>query len=126
MAIMETVGRIGGTLLAMVETRLELAALEIEEETQRLIGYFMLALLSLILFGIAMVLVSLAIILVFWETYRLQAALGLAALFGIAATVIGMKLKTAFATRPRMLASTVAELNKDVHFFRNAGRDNEE
>ena len=126
MAIMETVGRIGGTLLAMVETRLELAALEIEEETQRLIGYFMLALLALILFGIAMVLVSLAIILVFWETYRLQAALGLAALFGIAATVIGMKLKTAFATRPRMLASTVAELNKDVHFFRNAGRDNEE
>ena len=126
MAIMETVGRIGGTLLAMVETRLELAALEIEEETQRLIGYVMLALLSLILFGIAMVLVSLAIILMFWETYRLQAALGLAALFGIAATVIGMKLKTAFATRPRMLASTVAELNKDVHFFRNAGRDNEE
>lgn len=126
MAIMETVGRIGGTLLAMVETRLELAALEIEEETQRLIGYFMLALLALILFGIAMVLVSLAIILVFWETYRLQAALGLAALFAIGATVIGMKLKTAFATRPRMLASTVAELNKDVHFFRNAGRDNEE
>lgn len=126
MAIFETVGRIGSTVLAMVETRLELAALEIEEESQRLLGYFMLALLSLILFGIAMVLVSLTIILVFWDTYRLQASLALAALFGVAGTLIMLKLKAAFAARPRMLASTVAELNKDVHFFRNAGRDNEE
>ena len=126
MAIFETVGRIGSTVLAMVETRLELAALEIEEESQRLLGYFMLALLSLILFGIAMVLVSLTIILVFWDTYRLEAALVLAALFGAAGTVMMMKLKSAFAARPRMLASTVAELNKDVLFFRNAGRGNEE
>jgi uncharacterized membrane protein YqjE len=125
MAIIETVGRIGGTLFAMVETRLELAALEIEEETQRLIGFFMLALLSLVLFGIAMLLVSLTIILVFWDTYRLQAAIGLAALFGVAGTIVMFKLKAAFAKRPRMLAATVAELNKDVHFIRNAGRDNE-
>ncbi len=125
MAILETVGRIGGTLLAMVETRLELAALEVEEESQRLLGYFALALLSLILFGIAMVLVSLTIILVFWDTYRLEAALVLAALFGVAGTLVGMKLKKAFATRPRMLASTVAELNKDVHFFRTAGQQDE-
>ena len=126
MAIFDTVGRIGSTVLAMVETRLELAALEVEEESQRLLGYFMLALLSLILFGIAMVLVSLTIILVFWESYRLEAALALAALFAVAGTIIIMKLKSAFAARPRMLASTVAELNKDVLFFRNAGRDNEE
>ncbi len=125
MAILETVGRIGGTLLAMVETRLELAALEVEEESQRLLGYFALALLSLILFGIAMVLVSLTIILVFWDTYRLQAALALAALFGVAGTMVGLKLKKAFATRPRMLASTVAELSKDVHFFRTAGQQDE-
>ncbi len=126
MAIFESVGRIGGTLIAMVETRMELAALEIEEESQRVLGYFALALLSLILFGIAMVLVSLTIILVFWDSYRLEAALVLAALFGVASALVGMKLKTAFKTRPRMLASTVAELNKDVNYFRNAGRDNEE
>ncbi|WP_426104096.1 phage holin family protein [Massilia sp. TSP1-1-2] len=125
MAIIETVGRIGGTMLAMVETRLELAALEVEEESQRLLGYFALALLSLILLGIALVLVSLTIILVFWDTYRLQAALALAALFAVAGTMVGLKLRTAFRTRPRMLAATVAELNKDVNFFRNAGHKHE-
>ena len=125
MAILDTVGRIGGTLLAMVETRMELAALEVEEESQRLLGYFALALLSLILFGIAMVLVSLTIILVFWDSYRLHAALVLAALFATAGTLVGMKLRTAFRTRPRMLAATVAELNKDVNFLRNAGHQDE-
>ena len=125
MAIIETVGRIGGTMLAMVETRLELAALEVEEESQRLLGYFALALLALILFGIALVLVSLTIILVFWDNYRLQAALALAALFVVAGTIVGMKLRTAFKTRPRMLAATVAELNKDVSFFRTAGHHDE-
>ena len=125
MAILDAVGRIGGTLLAMVETRMELAALEVEEESQRLLGYFALALLSLILFGIAMVLVSLTIILVFWDSYRLHAALVLAALFATAGTVVGMKLRTAFRTRPRMLAATVAELNKDVNFLRNAGHQDE-
>lgn len=125
MAIFETVGRIGGTLLAMVETRLELAALEVEEESQRLLGYFALALLSLILLGIAMVLVSLTIILAFWDSYRLQAALALAALFTVAGTMVGMKLRTAFKTRPRMLAATAGELHKDVHFFRNAGHQDD-
>ncbi|UUZ50544.1 hypothetical protein LP420_12460 [Massilia sp. B-10] len=58
----------------MVQTRLALAAVEIEEESQRLLGYFVLALLSLILFGIAMVLVALTIILVFWDSYRLRSS----------------------------------------------------
>lgn len=126
MAIIDAIGRIGGTLISMVETRLELAALEVEEESQRLLGYFVLALLSLVLFGIAMMLVALTIMLVFWDSYRLQAALAMAALFGVAGALVMAKLKNAFATRPRMLAATLAEINKDVNFIRNAGRGNEE
>lgn len=119
MAITETVGRIGGSLIAMVQTRVALAAVEIEEESQRLLGYFVLALLSLILFGIAMVLVALTIIMVFWDSYRLEAAIGLAAAFGIAGTVVAFKLRAGFASRPRMLGATLAELNKDINFIRN-------
>jgi uncharacterized membrane protein YqjE len=119
MAITETVGRIGGTLIAMVQTRVALAAVEIEEESQRLLGYFVLALLSLILFGIAMVLVSLTIIMVFWDNYRLEAAIGLAIAFGIAGAVVAVKLRVGFDSRPRMLAATLAELNKDINFVRN-------
>lgn len=123
MAISEAVRRIGGTLLDMLQTRLELAAVEIEEESRRLLGYFVLALLALILFGLAMLLVSLAIVLVFWDSYRLEAAIALAALFGVAAGMVGLKLRADFTSRPRLLAATVGELNKDINFIRNAGSD---
>ena len=121
MAISEAVRRIGCTLLDMLQTRLELAAVEIEEESRRLLGYFVLALLALILFGLAMLLVALAVILVFWDSYRLEAAIGLAALFGVAAGMIGLKLRADFSSRPRLLAATVGELKKDINFIRNAG-----
>jgi uncharacterized membrane protein YqjE len=121
MAMTDTLGRLGATLLSMVQTRLELAAIEMEEESRRLLGYFALVLLSLVLFGIAMLMVALTIILVFWDTYRIQAALGLALLFGAAAAVAGMTLRASFARRPRLLSATVGELNKDINFIRNAG-----
>ena len=121
MAISEAVRRIGCTLLDMLQTRLELAAVEIEEESRRLLGYFVLALLALILFGLAMLLVALAVILVFWDSYRLEAAIGLAALFGVAAGMIGLKLRADFSSRPRLLAATVGELNKEKNLIRYGG-----
>ena len=119
MAILDTVGRIGGTLLDMVRTRLELAALEIEEETQRIVGYFMLALMALILFGIAMLLLAFTIILVFWDTHRLAAAVALVLAFGGGAMLAFYKLKAGFSNRPRFMQATVAELNKDLNFMQN-------
>ncbi len=125
MAIAQAVGRIGSTLVGMVQTRLALAAVEIEEESQRLLGYFVLALLSLILFGIAMVLVALTIVLLFWDSYRLEAAIALALAFAAAGTWVMVMLKASIATKPRLLAATAAELNKDLNFLRTAGQDDE-
>jgi uncharacterized membrane protein YqjE len=121
MAITDTVRRLGVTLLSMMQTRLELAAVEIEEESQRLLDYFALVLLALVLFGVAMLLVALTVVLVFWDSYRIQAALALAVLFGAAAALVGIKLRASLAARPRLLAATVGELNKDINFIRNAG-----
>ncbi|HEX8612983.1 MAG TPA: phage holin family protein [Telluria sp.] len=125
MAIVESVGRIGATLIAMVQTRLELAAIEVQEELQRFLGYVVLALASLILFGVALLLVVLLVVVVFWDSYRLEAIGAMAALFGIAGAAIALQVKRSIATRPRLLGATVAELNKDVNFIRNAGHADE-
>ncbi|ATQ74397.1 hypothetical protein CR152_07655 [Massilia violaceinigra] len=125
MAIAESVGRIGATLVAMVQTRLELAAVEVQEELQRFLGYFVLALASLILFGIAALLVVLLVVVIFWDSYRLEAIGAMAALFGVAGGLIAMQVKRSFDARPRLLGATVAELNKDVNFIRNAGHADE-
>ncbi|MDQ1813706.1 phage holin family protein [Massilia sp. CCM 9210] len=125
MAIAESVGRIGATLVAMVQTRLELAAVEVQEELQRFLGYVVLALASLILFGIAALLVVLLVVVIFWDSYRLEAIGAMAALFGVAGGLIAMQVKRSFDARPRLLGATVAELNKDVNFIRNAGHADE-
>ncbi|MDQ1834070.1 phage holin family protein [Massilia scottii] len=125
MAIAESVGRIGATLVAMVQTRLELAAVEVQEELQRFLGYVVLALASLILFGIAALLVVLLVVVIFWDSYRLEAIGAMAALFGAAGGLIALQVKRSFDARPRLLGATVAELNKDVNFIRNAGHADE-
>ena len=53
MAIAETVGRPGATLLDMVHTRLEPASVEIGEQSQRYVGFLLMSLLALFVFGIA-------------------------------------------------------------------------
>lgn len=125
MAITDTVGRLGATLLAMLQTRIELAAVELEEESQRLLGYVLLSLLALFLCGIAIVLVALLVIVLFWDSYRIQAVLALAVLFGGAGIAIGLKVRASFGAKPRLLGATLCELNKDINYVRNAGRSDE-
>jgi uncharacterized membrane protein YqjE len=125
MAIVESVGRLGATLVDMVQTRLELAAVEVEEESQRYLGFLLLSLLALFLFGIAMLMVALLIVIVFWDSYRIPAAAGVAVLFLAAAAVVANKVKTGFDSKPRLLASTIAELKKDINYMKNASQAHE-
>ena len=122
MAILESVGRLGATLVDMLQTRLELAAVEIEEESQRLLGYLLLSLLALFLSGIAMLMVALLIVIVFWDSYRIAASAGVALLFLGAAILVGLKVRNGFNSKPRLLAATIAELRKDINYLRNASQ----
>jgi uncharacterized membrane protein YqjE len=125
MAIAESIGRIGATLVALVQTRLELVAVEMEEESLRLMSYLMLSLLALFLFGIAVVMVALFVVILFWDTYRLQAVLGMAVLFAGAGAWLALKVRAAMASKPRMLAHTIAELQKDIEFVKTVSQPHE-
>jgi uncharacterized membrane protein YqjE len=122
MAIAESVGRLGATLVDMVQTRLELAAIEMEEESRRLLGFLLMSLLALFLFGIAMLLVALLVVIVFWDSYRVTAAAGMALLFLSAAAYIGLRVKAGFESKPGMLQQTLTELRKDISTIRNASQ----
>jgi uncharacterized membrane protein YqjE len=125
MAIAETVGRLASTLADIVQTRLELAALEMEEQSQRFLGHVLMALLALFLFGIALVLVALFVVILFWDTHRIAAVLGMAALFALSAIATGMKVRAGFASGPALLSATMAELRKDIDFIKTAGHSHE-
>lgn len=126
MAVTETLGRIGGTLLALVRTRLALAAVEAQEEVQRVLGFAAWTLFAAFLGAGAFMLVALFVIVLFWDTHRLLAIGGMAGLFALAAVLILARVRAAFAARPPMMAATLAELNKDIAFIKGTGAAHEQ
>jgi uncharacterized membrane protein YqjE len=120
MAITATLARLGATVAAMLRTRLELASVEIEEQVQRWTRNLMLSLLLLFLGAMAIVFLALLVIIVFWDSHRIAAALGMTALFALAAGVVGIQLRARLRSSPRLLAATLAELHKDIDGMRQA------
>ncbi|MES2127417.1 MAG: phage holin family protein [Pseudomonadota bacterium] len=125
MALAESASRLVATLVAMIQTRMELAAVELEEESQRFLGYLLAGLLALFLLAIAVVLLAFFVVLLFWDTYRLQAVLGMAAVFALSGIVLGMKVRASVEAKPRMLEATLGELNKDIEFIKSVGAPRE-
>ncbi len=120
MAILATAGRIASTLVAMVGTRLELAAVEFQQDARRLLGYLAWALLAVFLAAGAAMLVALFVILLFWDTYRLQAVAGMAVLLALGAFLIVSRVRAGLDTQAPLFADTLAELRKDADYVRHA------
>jgi uncharacterized membrane protein YqjE len=119
MSIVATVGRIGATLAAMVGTRLELAAVEFQEDARRLLGHVAWTLLAVFLAAGALLLAALFVIAMFWDTYRLQAVGGMAVLFGALAGLILLKVRASLNAQAPLLSATRAELKNDIDYLRH-------
>jgi len=114
MTITATVARIGSNLLAMLRTRLELAALELQEETHRLFGYVAWG-IAAAFFGVVAVLLAILFVLVlFWDTHRLLAVGGMTLLFALGSVLAFFKVRGDLTSRGPIMAATLAELRKDA------------
>jgi uncharacterized membrane protein YqjE len=120
MAIFSTVGRLASTLVAMVGTRLELAAVEFQEDARRLLGYLAWSLLAVFLAAGAVMLAALFVILLFWDSYRLQAVAGMTVLLGLGAFFIVASVRSKLNAQTPLFADTLAELRQDVEYVRHA------
>jgi uncharacterized membrane protein YqjE len=119
MALFAAAGRIASTLVAMVGTRLELAAVEFQEDARRLLGYLAWSLLAVFLAAGAVMLAALFVILLFWDSYRLQAVAGMAALLAAGAGGIVMSVRSKLNAQSPLFADTLAELRKDIEYVRH-------
>jgi uncharacterized membrane protein YqjE len=101
------------TLLSFVLTRTRLAATELEEQALRLIEILVWLAAALFFLGIAIVFVALLLVLLFWDANRLLAAGLLAALFVSIGTGAALVARRLLRERPKLLAATLAELERD-------------
>jgi uncharacterized membrane protein YqjE len=114
MAIVDSVGRLAGTLVGILHTRLGLIAVEVEEEMSRFSSYLLWSLVALFFGGMAVLLAVLLIVALFWDTHRIEVLVTLIALFAASAMILAWRLSKALKNKPRLLAYSLNELSKDV------------
>lgn len=108
-----TVRRLGASLLALGRIRLELLAIEVQEEKDRIASLLLWAVLTALMAGFGAVLVALFITVALWETHRL-AALGVAAVVFVGLAVFGaLRVRRLVSRQAAPFQSSIAELRQD-------------
>ena len=118
-SLLRSVIRLAASLLEAVETRVDLFATELREDGERglrMLAWAMAALPTAILGAL---LAGVTLIIVFWDTHRVAAAVGVTAAFLVAAVACAAAFRRHLRDKPRLLDATRSELQKDVAAIRS-------
>ena len=118
--VLASLRRLMETSLAILHNRLELAAVEFQEEKSRLAAIFLWAAI-LVFFGIMSVVALMVMtIFLFWEN-RLAVAIGFSILFVVGAVAAYLALHGKLKKPPIPFAETIDQLRKDRQWL--SGKD---
>lgn len=101
------------TLLDIAHTRVELISTEVEEQFARLVSLLVWGLVALFFAFTAVILSAIAVVVMFWDSNRVLAAAGLAAVFVVSAVVAVLGFIARAKARPRLFVASLEELTKD-------------
>jgi uncharacterized membrane protein YqjE len=99
--------------LEVLRTRLELLATELEEESVRLARLAFWGAVALLFLGFSLIMVSLLIVVLFWDTHRVAAIAILALGYLGAGLAIGFWVRGNLRARSKLFSASTAELAKD-------------
>jgi uncharacterized membrane protein YqjE len=111
--LLHSLSRLSGTLLGVLHTRLELLRTELQEEVQHTARLALWAFVAAFAGLMTLFLAALAVIFVFWDTYRVLASVAMVFLFALIAVGAALVARHKVRTKPPMLDATLAELAKD-------------
>ena len=111
--LMESLERLAGTLLAIFQTRLELLSNEMEEERVRIEQMLLYGSVALFFFGLAIMLLTAFIVVLFWDSHRLLVLGGFTALFFVAGLLVLNELRRVAGEKSKLFSASLAELADD-------------
>ena len=111
------VGRLAGALLEFGRTRVELAAVEFEEARARAAENLVLILVAAAAFAFALLAVSMLVVVLFWDTYRIAALVGMTLVYLLIGVFALWRLSEHKKADPPAFAATLAELERDRAFL---------
>jgi uncharacterized membrane protein YqjE len=106
--------RMLATLITLVQTRLELVSVEIEEQIEHAAAVLLWSIAAIFFASLTVLLLALTIVIAFWDEHRLLAASLVTASFALTAALAALVVRRRLRTRPRFLAATVGELERDA------------
>jgi uncharacterized membrane protein YqjE len=111
--------RAGSALSALLHSRFELFTRELQRERMRVTRLLLIGVVGLFFFALGMLTLTLFVIVIFWDTHRLEAIGGITLLYLGLAVALGLYAKGEAGRAARPFASTLAEFKKDrEHFHR--------
>lgn len=112
--------RLGASLLSLLRVRAELLGLELTETKERLRATVILGVLAVVFLGLGLQVVTLLVIVLFWESYRLTAITALAVAYLVLAAALAWRIRSLWRGAGPF-AATMEELRKDLNAMQ--GRD---
>jgi uncharacterized membrane protein YqjE len=116
--LLRSVTRLCGTLLAMLQTRVELLATEISEDLERGIRVLLWSLVATMAAVLSLLLAGVTLIIVYWDTHRVGVAIGVTAAFLVLSAVAAWIARARLHEKPKLLDASRTELGRDVAALR--------
>jgi uncharacterized membrane protein YqjE len=117
--LLRSVVQLGGTVLEAAQTRVELLTTELSEDLERGLQIVVWALIATLAGILGALLAGVTLIIYFWDTHRMAAAIGVTAVFLLSAAFAGLALRNRLHEKPRLLDATRSELRRDVAMIRS-------
>lgn len=111
--LLDSLRTLARTFIGILQTRLEIFASELDEQRDLLARIAVLAAVAAFCLALAVILLVLFVVVLFWDTHRLLAIGAAASVFSAGGIVALLLLRAAVKKRPKLLAATLAELRKD-------------
>lgn len=105
--------RLAATLTSIVSTRLELLANELQEERLRLTQMLLFALFALFCFGMGLLLLTVFIVVLFWDDHRLAVLGALSVIFFASGSLAVLLLRGKAQEKSKLFSASLAELASD-------------
>lgn len=110
---MSSLKKLVATLVAIVHTRLQLLGVEVQAERLRLAQMLMLGAAAMFFLACSVLLLTLLVIVMLWDTNRMLAIGGFAALYLALGAAFAIAARARAAAGSRLFETSLSELQKD-------------
>ena len=114
--LLAPVTRLLKTLANLLENRIELFLVEVQEERMRLVEALLLAAVGIVAALMTLILITMTVVVIFWETHRVLVLVLFALVYATAAVVVFRALHSRL-NHSQAFSATLDQMKKDRAWF---------